>query len=402
MRQLLLITRVYKDYDTNKITGVRLVNLVDLTTQDINLSIIKQMLRNIPDCILNARLNNGKLQFRNLNKNSRIKYYESECINNVVIQHYCFVTMHKNGLFRFLADTPEADRLGVINYTGTIGEMTDILRLESPNKLILFNGSITDTNNKLQLEYTDIFTHEHYDVRAKSYIHEVTDIFGKEWDVKITDATSYGMSIGYMKHLGSTLKEYKMPEGILQLNRFNGGVGSLDLLTVKSLGRACFANVKDIVEVRLNPHMIEIPADCFANSSIAKVVSWAYEIGERAFYNCNKLGAIAMADTRIIRKEAFKDSSIQSFVSITLQKIETEAFMNCKNLVNLSIRTVQVIETRAFMNCSKLPELLVLPMATKIEKDAFRNCKNLCTVIVPKSAVIEKGAFDFGVAVERM
>lgn len=100
--------------------------------------------------------------------------------------------------------------------------------------------------------------------------------------------------------------------------------------------------------------------------------------------------------TRIISKEAFKDSAIEEVVlpdSITT--IEDGAFSGCKSLQSINLpQSIRRIESDAFRDCESLKEIWLPRCIDGININTFSGCHSLERVYIPSGVeFIGLGAF---------
>jgi len=112
-------------------------------------------------------------------------------------------------------------------------------------------------------------------------------------------------------------------------------------------------------------------------------------IGERAFYNCDKLTTVVLpANLKEIGKTAF--SSCNELASVTFKNgittIGDYAFSYCEKLTSITIpASVKSIGQEAFRQCSALSYVKVEGEDTTFGADPFRDCKALSEVYLPAS-----------------
>ena len=132
-------------------------------------------------------------------------------------------------------------------------------------------------------------------------------------------------------------------------------------------------------------HIVKIP-DYDLNKNIApwikqklairKVVIGAgiTRVGSCAFANCAELATV-------------------EFQSSFVTEIGWGAFLNCRNLFNMSIPVnVKRIGTIAFANCSSLRSVTI-PGLARVEDQAFMSCSNLSLIEVGDNAMLGKAVF---------
>lgn len=100
--------------------------------------------------------------------------------------------------------------------------------------------------------------------------------------------------------------------------------------------------------------------------------------------------------TRIISKEAFKDSAIEDVVlPDTITTIEDGAFSGCKSLQSINLpQSIRRIESDAFRDCESLKEIWLPRCIDGININTFSGCHSLERVYIPSSVeFIGLGAF---------
>ena len=130
--------------------------------------------------------------------------------------------------------------------------------------------------------------------------------------------------------------------------------------TVLSIGRMAFMFAKNL-------NYINIPVEL--NS-----------IDRYAFAGCSSLENIDInSNISKIPMNMFDQSGITSIkIPYNVQKIESQAFRNCKNLTTATLSSsVKEIGKEAFKNCTALEAVLITKSTTSIDSTAFTNCPNL-------------------------
>lgn len=112
-------------------------------------------------------------------------------------------------------------------------------------------------------------------------------------------------------------------------------------------------------------------------------------IGNRAFWDCNKLTSITIPDSvTSIGFGAFNHcTSLESVtLSNNLTVIETGTFDQCSSLESIIIpSSVKEIKNGAFSHCTSLSSVTILDGVEKIGENAFDNCTNLTSITIPDS-----------------
>ena len=112
-----------------------------------------------------------------------------------------------------------------------------------------------------------------------------------------------------------------------------------------------------------------------------KIPNTIERIGERAFYNCERL------ESCVIEKGAYT--------------IGASAFEGCVRLVSISILGEVLLEQRAFYGCNSLSEIVLGERLYCIDKEAFAYCTALTSITLPSGAEeIGEGAFSHCAALE--
>lgn len=104
----------------------------------------------------------------------------------------------------------------------------------------------------------------------------------------------------------------------------------------------------------------------------------------------------AIHGTRIIGKEAFKDSAIEEVVlPDTIITIEDGAFSGCKSLQSINLpQSIRRIESDAFRDCESLKEIWLPRCIDGININTFSGCHSLERVYIPSGVeFIGLGAF---------
>ena len=124
-------------------------------------------------------------------------------------------------------------------------------------------------------------------------------------------------------------------------------------------------------------------------------ISDGIEIGTMAFYLIDSLESVEIGEyiTRI-RRSAFQQTNITKLeINSSVEKIDLQAFLNCKNLevVDLSNATkLEKIGDAVFSRCTKLTGTVLIPNSVKsIRQQAFRGCSKLTGLDLSKATSLE-------------
>lgn len=116
------------------------------------------------------------------------------------------------------------------------------------------------------------------------------------------------------------------------------------------------------------------------NLNYVKIPVTLNSIGTLAFVGCSSLENIDInSNISKIPMNMFDQSGITSIkIPYNVQKIESQAFRNCKNLTTATLSSsVKEIGKEAFKNCTALEAVLITKSTTSIDSTAFTNCPNL-------------------------
>ena len=135
--------------------------------------------------------------------------------------------------------------------------------------------------------------------------------------------------------------------------------------TVSTIGPEVFTGVttEEVSEIILPESVTRIGDGAFeAVAEIDIIVEGALtEIGERAFFDCDRLTEITLGEG--------------------LTRIAADAFSGCVSLKNLSLpKSVSVIEENAFEGCTGLQTVILHSDITAVEDSAFDDCDDLMTL----------------------
>lgn len=124
-----------------------------------------------------------------------------------------------------------------------------------------------------------------------------------------------------------------------------------------------------------------------------------FSIKTSGFANNTRLRRVYLGEYNTVGPSAFKDcanlQSIYYIVPDNIVYICKQAFMNCSNLVSITINSTP--EEESFAGCKKLKYVIFnngLEKITRIGKGLFRGCKSLEDIKIPETVVeIDKRAF---------
>lgn len=190
-------------------------------------------------------------------------------------------------------------------------------------------------------------------------------------------------------YYGGTLEDWIKSDGLVMYGSFRDGYN----LYVEGY--------KKVEEVIIPPSVTYVRARAFWDCNINSVVfhEYVYEIGEYAFFGCDRLTKIEFKSPHTrIGESAFSFTGLESVqVPSKLEYLGSEAFSHCERLRQVDLGTnMKIIGERAFeysaLDSIELPETM-----ENIRENAFKDCKNL-KVVVNKSQnlKIERGSERYG------
>lgn len=384
------VVRIYKDYDTNKLLGAKVVDENTLEFRDIEWDILTKAVKNNPNSIFNVEIDKyGKAKLKNMNPKQKIRYYNQHYVDNLVINQYCIITGNRLGKISFIADYDDGIQSGTdVN----IGDIASILGISDISKLKLYNAYIEIGNSDYEIY---IFRGDNYRKLQKLGTTDVKNVFGHDWGYQVDSIGQDGIRLLTLERINE-VGEATVPNGVSYIGEFLGGVNSLILpISVKGLGAGCFEDTDDLYRVVLGKGILYIPEDCFRDSSIReiKLSGSEEEIGDHAFETSMIRGSIVTSAIKIGRC-AFSQTGISTLITTRAQEIGVCAFEYCYNLTKVKFDDeLRVIKGGAFRGCNKLKEVFIPQHVVHIGKHAFKDCSRLRIARVPISCNIGEDAF---------
>lgn len=172
---------------------------------------------------------------------------------------------------------------------------------------------------------------------------------------------------------------------------FYGCADMFESVTVDAQNTTYYSSSNCIIETATKKLVL-------GNKNITRIPTGVTSIGACAFYGCDTLRTIIMANTVTeIGTDAFADcTSLSGIVFSTgLKKIGNGAFTNCTSIVNVTLPTaLETIGDNAFFNCSSLSKVTLPKNVKSIGSWAFYGCSSLGTVSL-SSSLTKIGAYAF-------
>lgn len=199
-------------------------------------------------------------------------------------------------------------------------------------------------------------------------------------------------------------------------------IAFLNILTVNiSIGESTFQGCLTLHQLYI-PHLVEIGASAFADcefQSIDKSFEFpeCCKIGESAFENSWHFQKVTFPKLKILPLNAFKNSSIESLVIPSVEKLCGHSLDNCSAIKNVCFESVIEFALTTFLRTSlttlKLPslkrlptgignedyfksvELFDLPNLLEVDKNTFELSRNLKEVYFDSVKKVGVKAFSF-------
>lgn len=384
------IVRLYKEYDTNKNVGVKIVDETTMQFREVDWDTLTKIVRQNPHSIYNAEIDAyGKVRLKNLNPKHRIRYYNQHYIDNLIINQYCIITKTTLGKMDFIADSANGIHCG---QNVSVGDIAAILGVEDIGKLKLYNAYIEVTANDYDIY---VFKGDNYRKLPKLGEIAIENSLGDKWEFEIHSSGQDGVRLEFIERI-EPVHEAEIPNGISFIGQFLGGVNYLKLpISVKELGDGCFEELDDLLKIEIGRGIKVIPYCCFKDSSLQRIEFSGFEeeIGDFAFATSDLNGAVVTSAFKIGR-EAFSQTDIKSLITTRAEEIGVCAFEYCSQLTRVKLDTkLKVIKGGAFRGCSKLEEIYIPQNVTHIGKHAFKDCNKLRLAKVPASCILGEDAF---------
>lgn len=181
----------------------------------------------------------------------------------------------------------------------------------------------------------------------------------------------------------SGLVKVELPNELKKIG--NAAFSGTNLLNVRipnytNCGSDCFANCKQLEEVRLPLNMLEVPSRMFEGCSKLEIIDWPegmVKIGEGSFSGCKSL-------KETILPEKLKEIGNRAFLNSGLLKVElpnglkmigNTAFYGT-NLVNVSIPDYTMCSSDCFSDCKQLEKVKLPKIWKKYLQECLRDVLN--------------------------
>lgn len=398
----MIAIRVYKNCETHKLLGYSIVNEETMEKTDVDNKFIKQLYKSGNNAISNLELSSNGMRLCNMNPSIRRKWYKRTMDKDIIAEHYCVITAIKNGLISFIADKPDGSTINGNNVT-----LSDIaISLEIPvEQLRFYNGYISkDEIDKTEINVFDIKTGKYKTILEKQ-VSSSNNLLGEEWKARILTTNTNGAHVISLQNIKGRQKA-SIPNIVYHLEKFKGGVNNLTIpLSMKSLGKKCFANLKDLYTVIIKDGIQEIPEGCFESSLIEKIEIpiTVKTIQDEAFCNCKSLRGPVVLNASYIGRRAFFNTKISIANLNDTEVLGIESFANNRKLRTVKLHEgLKEIGPGAFRWCTSLEQIVIPGSVEKIGRKAFQSCTKLKKVQIKMGTnkKIAKDSFDNNVAIE--
>lgn len=182
-------------------------------------------------------------------------------------------------------------------------------------------------------------------------------------------------------------------------NTYNNGIGTIRFgSTVTAIGEKAFYNCSTLRAIALPLRVRSIDDSAFSgcdNLEGITIPASVVDIGDGAFAYCNNLevfnGRYSTLDGRCLilgrTLVAFAPDGLTTYtIADGVTEIGGSAFEGAQSLASIGIpATVSDIDERAFAYCLSLDNITIPQGVTELDPSTFEGCSSLATVILPAS-----------------
>ncbi len=178
---------------------------------------------------------------------------------------------------------------------------------------------------------------------------------------------------------------------------------------VTNIGWNAFSGCSSLSSINIPGSVIIIGRSSFENCNLKSVVieEGVVRIEENAFSGCSSLSKVVIPESvEAIETDVFSGcTSLETAGPIGSgcdyefgwkERIPTNAFAECRNLISVSIpESVTLMGSYAFENCSSLSNIILPEGLTSVGERTFSGCSNLNSIVLPGGVTeIESYAFS--------
>jgi hypothetical protein len=379
------VVRLYKNKDTNKILGAKVVDEATHEWQDLEWKVIREAVRQNPELIANVELDkiNNTVKMKNMYPQQRFNYYNRVVKDDLIINQYCIIIGTQGPYISFVMDSSTDV---VFGNNATIYDLEKITGIKLKN-FIIYNGLIANDDGEYNLYIYD--QKKQQLIKTQSLCGNFINNNSSDWCMKIKRVEENEIIVNSLEHKYGAGKA-ELPDGITALNRFNGGVNEVIMPdSIRILGTGCFSNLDDLYKIKVGNGIKIIPARCFYNSALREISMSGVEtsIGEYAFAD-SLLKGIVRTNAAVIEEHAFESTNIEKVSLYRAQLIKSHAFAHCSKLEEIKLSdNIKIIGPYAFESCDKLKTLTLPAQLNRIAPEAFSGCSKLSEIIFEKAEV---------------
>lgn len=257
------------------------------------------------------------------------------------------------------------------------------------------------TSIEIPNNITSIGTHAFgrcYDLTTVTFSNGLTSIgdyaFG---DCYSLESVSFPENIEYIGMfsftncigLSSVSIETSSYDCVIGDHAFSGctSLASVTIDTVGSIGQFAFSDCDSLSQVDLaNIENIGMQAFSECDSLEEVSISNVDVISLFTFNLCTSLEEVFITDSGVIESCAFYGCSDMVSASIDAYEIGDRAFLDCESLTDLYLADgIEIIEDAAFLDCHSLVEVDIPNSVTHLGLMVFLNCTSLERVVIPGS-----------------
>ena len=206
-----------------------------------------------------------------------------------------------------------------------------------------------------------------------------------------------------------SLVTISLPSCELGLNAFQGCDNLTGVSFVGdqvSIGESTFEKCSSLATVSFEETVIVSNVGDEAFRGCSKLASFSIKgnnctIGEKAFYDCRSLTSVNVSGIDSIEREAFRGCDLITSVkiigsSVADSHIGSKAFVSCSNITSVTLGGIEIIEEGAFTDCGAIDTFIFTDNAIKtIESEAFKNSFNNVNLNIPGTiSVIQSSTFS--------
>ena len=227
--------------------------------------------------------------------------------------------------------------------------------------------------------------YEKYVVTPNSEGYRLVSYIGGDEDISVTIKSNVSENIKITE-----IGEYAIGQFVENLVLEEG---------IKTIVQRAFVNADNLVSVQIPSSVTRIGAYAFANVTSLRTITIVNDeskisklktISEYAFYNCKYVNTITLPQSlEEIGSYAFA-SETEMNLSQVIFKHDYRVINNKGEVVNPNNAVIQNIGSYAFLNCKNIKTILIKTDLVRISEGAFKNCEQLEALILDSSNTVTK------------